>query len=274
MPHDVPSLVSIMGQAVKLNKDLARGGDGLKIPDVADWKTSSGVALSDPDYLRAYHLARAYLMRWWTKKNPRHTLGRRDRKKLFDARLPYFCHLAADYALWCRVPDDLRPKDWPQTTTAVARLHGISLGELSILLHRVSFKRFIQRLYPPIPSYLFIERLDQKVMKHALREDLWEKSPDKARALAELAYKRYGVIKTGGGGIQIQNNNNVEAQRTREGTNEEELAKALALVAPYLPKLLPAQEVPLAEEESVTPLPDHQPAAQGSESGPAGDGET
>lgn len=274
MPHDVPSITSIMGQAVQLNRELARGGDGLKIPEPQDWKTSSGVALSDPDYLRAYHLARAYLMRWWTRKNPRHTLGRRDRKKLFDARLPYFCHLAADYALWCRVPDDLRPKDWPSTTTAVARLHGISLGELSILLYRVSFKRYIQRLYPPIPSYLFIERLDQKVMKHALREDLWEKSPDKARALAELAYKRYGVIKTGGGGIQIQNNNNVEALGSRDGTDAEELAKALALVAPYMPRLIAHKEVPLAEEESAPALSDHEPAAQSGEPGPAGDGET
>lgn len=262
-----------MGQAVKNNRELERGGDGLKIPDVSEWKCCSRVALSDPDYLRAYHLARSYLVAWWRKKNPRQTIGRRDRKKLFDARLPFFAHVCADYALWVKVPDDLRPAGWPTTTSAVARFHGLALGELSILLHRVNYKRFIQRLFPPIPTHLFIDRLDQKLMRHALREDLWIKAPDKARALAELAYKRYGTIKTGGAGIQITNTNAQGLDPAREVPDEKALAHALALVAPYLPKLLPkTMEVPVAEEENAGPDSESESADESGVLGAEGDG--
>ncbi len=247
---------------------------GLPIPAPHEWFCSSGVSLVDPDYLRARELAARGLKRWFTRKFAQ-PIGRFEKKKAFNARAPFWAHVLADYALWSRVDDDARPATWPKNTTQFAQFHQITVGELSQFMHRVKFKWFIEQVFPPIPYHLFIGKLDKMVMKHALREELWQKSPDKAKALAELAYKRYNIIKSGSGGIQITNTNAQASEKEmREVPNEAALAKALALVAPYMPRLAEVVEVPSAEETDRAAGEVEESRDGGGEPDPAGDGQT
>ena len=246
--------------------------DGSPIPPPHEWKNCCAVPLTDPDYLRGYYMARRGLVNWFNRKftNP---VSRNDKKKAFNRRFAFWAHVLSDYALWSRVDDDSRPKTWPRNTAEVARFHGLTVGELSVVMSRVGFKSYMRKMFPPIPHHLFIEKLDKVVMKNALRQDLWDKHPDKAKAIAELAYRRYNIIRTGGAGIQITNTNAAAEQSVRDVPNEAALAKALALVAPYMPRLIAHQEVPVAEEETGSAAEADQPGPDRGEPDPEGDGQ-
>lgn len=244
-------------------------------PPVHEWTSVTGCALTDEQYQRAFDRARRHFKVWFRRKHPNKTVGEDRARVRLKQVLPFWCHVVADYALYSRVGPELRPDTWPRNATEFARYHTISLTEFTHLLHRVSWKRYIEWLYPPVPKAILLDLVDQKLLKVVLNDKLIEKNVREWKGCAELFYKRHGALKTGGG-IQITNTN---AQATPElgsgGTDEQELMRALKVVAPYLPKEVTAQfetiqkEVPLlAETEEDSGAEADIPARQGQEGPP------
>ena len=209
--------------------------DGTPIPREAFWKTVTGVATTDPEYQRAFGLCKQRLKEWFHKKYPLKAATPSLVRK-FNTRSPYWSHILADYCMWACVNDELKPEGWPRTTAKFAEGHHFSIGELAVLLQRVRFKTLFNRLYPPIPTYLLVQKVDAKMFKALANDDNWEGPKKDLKAMNSLAntfYTRYGVIKKGGN-LTLVNNQNLTTDERFKEVPAEVLHESLKLVLPYL----------------------------------------
>lgn len=210
--------------------------DGSPLPRPSYWKTATGVATTDPDYMRAYNLCLKRLVLWRRRVQPRISARTKYSEETFRARKNYWAHILADYCLWAAVNDDQRPPEWPKNTASFAAFHKFTLGELSVLLTRVRFKSLFQRLYPPIPVYLLVQKVDKNLFRALADENNWvgeKKDLRGMKGLAETFYRRYGVIKTGGN-LNIVNQTNVNTDDRFRDVPPETLHESLRLLVPYL----------------------------------------
>lgn len=210
--------------------------DGTPMPRRYAWTTATGVATTDPEYERAYRLVRKRLDSWFRSRYPRRRSDNAHSFESYRARSPYWSHIVADYCLWACVNDDLKPPEWPKTTASFVAFHKFSMGELSILLGRVKFKTLFQRLYPPIPVYLLVQKVDKNLFRALADEANWvgeKKDLRGMKGLAETFYRRYGVIKTGGS-LNILNQTNVNTDERFREVPDETLHESLKLLLPFL----------------------------------------